>query len=627
MRRLNVTGWSRPAMFVAVALTVLVSCEENLPTGPDTFSARLEIGVTSDTIVVGDSSKVQARAIGPSGVLISDLTFNWTSSSAGTLGLASSDSANGRTRTLIGVKAGQAVITLALPDKRFATANATRSQTVVVAGVKVLSSRDTTLSAINDTGVAIATSLVKSNGALVNRVSQGIRWVHLGARTTLVGTGDTVRYIARANGADTLIATHDFCLKSAKCADTVIARVSQVLTMSLSTHALQVWSFSDSVAPTVTVADRRGTGLAGTSARFIPIDPADSAIVKVTPAIGTTNPTTGVVAAPRLVSIGNGTARVIVRAVAPDGAIIATDTISETVRQVARRVMVEPLRASLSVLDFVPYVSRARDARGAIIADATTDVSATGTLFNSDQIGPNTASTPAPSVATITPTLTGIALPENNPSAPQVPVIVLPSVVNLVPVDTVKAGLTGRDVSVTVLDSTGAAAAGVVVRFRVTHGIAPAAVLTDGSGIAQVTWFPQDSTGTYTLTGVRDRPGATTTADTAGTTLIRRTAVVQAGAPAANKTSVVADQTMLPATTTTTITVVVKDAFNNPVLTVVPADLTLTKTAGSLDAGSCSGGVCTYTYTAPVTTGTVTITAKLGTVNVVGSPLTLTITP
>jgi hypothetical protein len=235
--RQNMIRWTRPAMFAAVGL-VLLSCDENLPSGPDTFPARLEIGVTSDTIVVGDSSKAQARAIGPNGGLISGLTFNWTTSSSATLGLASSDSANARTRTLVGVKAGQSALILTLPDERFVTTSATRNETVVVGGVKVLSSRDTTLSAINDTARAIATSLVKSNGALVNRVSQGIRWVHLGTRTTVVGTGDTIRYIARANGADTLIATHDFCLKSAKCADTVIARVTQVLTLSLSTHAL-----------------------------------------------------------------------------------------------------------------------------------------------------------------------------------------------------------------------------------------------------------------------------------------------------------------------------------------------------------------------------------------------------
>src|SRR4051812_1392598 len=174
MLRSNMT---RLALFGAATLTVLVSCNENLPTGPDTFAARLEIGVTSDTIVVGDSSKAQARAVGQNNVLISGLNFNWTTSSAATLGLASSDEASARTRTLIAVKPGLSLVTLTLPDKRFTTTNATRNETVVVGGVKVLSSRDSTLSAINDTGFAIATSLVKANGALVNRASQGVRWI------------------------------------------------------------------------------------------------------------------------------------------------------------------------------------------------------------------------------------------------------------------------------------------------------------------------------------------------------------------------------------------------------------------------------------------------------------------
>jgi hypothetical protein len=613
-------------MFAVATLTVLLSCNENLPTGPDAFSARLEIGVTSDTIIVGDSSKAQARAIGPNNVVISGLTFNWTSSSATTLGLASSDEANGRTRTLVAVKPGQSVVTLALPDKRFTTTAATRNETIVVGGVKVLSSRDTTLTAVNDTAVAIATSLVKANGALVNRVSQGIRWIHQGTRTTVVGTGDTIRYIARANGADTLIATHDFCLKSAKCADTVIARVSQTLTMSLTQHTFQVWSFSDSVGPTVILADRRGNGLAGTSVRFIPVTPADSTIVKVAPPVGTSNPTTGLVAAPRLVSIGNGTARVAVRALAPDGfTAVATDTITETVRQVARRIMVEPLRASLSVIDFIPYVSRARDARGAIIDDATTDVVAVGTVVGGGRIGPNSPSTPT-SVATVTPTLSGIALPENNPDAPQVGVTVLQSVVNLFSVDTVKAGLTQRLVTVSVLDSNGTPAVGVTVRFTVSQGAVPAPVISDGNGVVVVSWFPPDITGSYTLTGVRDVPGESAPETIAGTTIIRRTAVVLAGAPDAVKSSASASPTSFPVAGTTTVTVNVRDAFNNPVLNVVPGDLTIAATQGTFSAGACTNGVCTFTYT-PAATGAATITVKIGGVDVTNSPLLLNITP
>ena len=628
MRRSSVIRWGRPAVFAAATLTVLLSCDENLPSGPDAFTARLEIGVTSDTIVVGDSSKAQARAIGPNNVLISDLKFNWTTSSSATLGLGSADDASGHTRTLVAVKPGLSSVTLTLPDRRFTATSATRNETVVVGGVKVLSTHDSTLSAINDTAVAIATSLVKNNGALVNRASQGILWIHQGTRTTVVGTGDTIRYIARSNGADTLIATNGFCLKSAKCADTVVARVSQTLTMSLSARAFQVWSFSDTAISVITVADRRGNGLAGTSVRFIPLTPADSAIVKVTPPFGTSNPTTGVLAAPRLVSIGNGTAKVLVRALAPDGStVIATDTITETVRQVARRIMVEPQRATLSVVDSIPVVARARDARGAIIADATLDMAASGTNLSGSKVGPNPANTPT-SLATITPTLTGVAVPDSNPQAPQVGVITLASTINLIAPDTVKAGTTVRNVSVTLLDSNGTPAFAARVRFNVSKGAAPASVTSDFNGVAQVNWFPPDSTGKYTLTGFRDVPGGTVPTDSAGLIVIRRSVVVIAGAPDALKSTVSILSTSVTANGTTTVTVTVKDAFNNPVLSVVPGDLTTAASGtGTLTGGACTNGVCTFTYNAPAATGPQTITVKIGGVDVTNSPLAVTIVP
>lgn len=619
----NVIRALRPVVFSAATLVVLISCEENLPTGPDAFNARLEIGVTSDTIIVGDSSKAQARAIGPNNVLISNLTFGWQTSVPATVGLAASDAANGQTRTLVAIKPGQSVVTLSLPDKRFTTDNTTRTETAVVGGVKVLSTHDSTLTAVNDTGFAIATSLVKNNGALVNRASQGIRWIHQGTRTTVVGAGDTIRYIARASGADTLIATHDFCLKSAKCADTVIARVNQVLTMSVSVHTFQVWSFSDSVGPTVTVADRRGNGLPGTTVRFIPVTAADSAIVAVTPPVGTSNPATGLVAAPRLVSIGNGTARVAVRAVAPDGStVIATDTLTETVRQVARRVLVEPQRAALSDLESIPFQALARDARGAVIADATVNVTAVGTVLSGGNIGPNPQTTPT-SVATITPTLTGVALPDNNPQAPQVGVTVLQSSIDLIAPDTVKIGATSKQVSTTLLDSTGAPAVGVAVRFNATSGIIPAPVFSDGSGNVVVTWVPPNVSGTYTLTGTRDVTG-TSPLDSVGVVVIRRRIVV---IPDAANTSASAGATSIAVNTQTTITVVVRDVLGNTVTTAVPGDLAVDATVGALNAGSCSSGVCTFTYTAPAAAGPASVTVKIGGVNVVNSPIALTITP
>jgi hypothetical protein len=621
---------------MAAALTfgaagLIASCSENLPSGPEQFVAQLKIAVPHDTLVVGDTSTAQAQAVDEAGFQVSGLSFNWTSANTAILGVAtpgsgSADATSGRTQLFLGNKPGQAVVTLALPDSRFTTANATRTQTVVVAGVRVLSTRDSTLTAVNDTGVAIATSLVHVNGAPVNRVSQGIRWVHLGVHTTVVGQGDTIRYIARSNGADTLIATHDFCLRGAKCADTVVARVAQQLTMSLSARSFLSWSFADSLAPTVTIADRRGTGLAGTSVRFVPLTAADSVILKVSAVVGTSTPSTGVVATPRLVSAANGTARVLVIGAAPDGSVIGTDTVTETVRQVARRVAVEPLRALVSVIDSIPIKVVARDANGAVIPDATVSVqTAVGIAVHGIWAGPEAANTPS-SQATITPTITGIALPDSNPLAPQIPVVVDPSVINLVAADTVVAGATSRQVSVLVLDSLGQEAIGATVRFAAPTGSFPAPVVTNSEGVATATWAPSDVAGPYTLTGIRETSlPLATLSDSAGRIVIRRSVVVKAAVPSAAKTSIGMSTLTIATNGTATLTVSVRDAFNNLVKTATSADFTAIPTRGALGAFSCTDGVCTATYTAPGTTGGDTITVKIGASNVVNSPLTLTI--
>ncbi|HTI64741.1 MAG TPA: invasin domain 3-containing protein [Gemmatimonadaceae bacterium] len=633
MRTIRLSRGATAGLVSLVIAGLVVSCSENLPSGPEQFVAQLKIVVPHDTLIVGDSSTAQAQAFDEAGFQVSGLTFNWASASTAILGLASpssgtADASSGRTQVFIGSKPGQSVVTLSLPDSRFTTTNATRGQTVVVAGVRILSTHDSTLTAVNDTAVAIATSLVHVNGASVNRASQGIRWVHLGAHTTVVGQGDTVRYIARSNGADTLIATHDFCLRGAKCADTVVARVSQQLTMSLSSHSFLSWSFADSLGPSVTIADRRGTGLAGTSVRFVPLTAADSVVVKVSAVVGSSNTATGLVASPRLVSIGNGTARALVVGLAPDGSVIATDTVTETVRQVARRIAVEPLRALVSVIDSIPIAPVARDANGAIIADATVSVlSASGIAVHGIWAGPEAANTPS-SQGTITPTIVGIALPDSNPLAPQVPIVTDPAVIDLVAADTVVAGATSRQVSVTVLDSLGQTVSGATVRFAAQFGVIPAAVLTNAAGVATTTWTPPDIAGPYTLTGIHET-GATlaTLSDSAGRIVIRRSVVVKAAAPSATKTSIGMSTLTIAAGATATFTVTVRDAFNNPVKTATSADFSVTITRGTLDAFTCTDGVCTATYHAPATTGSDAITVKIGTTNVVNSPLGLTISP
>ena len=628
LRVLRPAAWTLSALAIA---GIVASCNENLPSGPERFVAQLKIAVPHDTLVVGDSSSAQAQAFDEAGFQVSGLAFDWTSADNGILALVtpssgSDDAASGRTKIFAGNKPGRSVVTLSLPDSRFTTTSATRTQTVVVAGVHVLSTHDSTLTAVNDTAVAIATSLVHVNGASVNRASQGIHWVHLGAHTVTVGQGDTIRYVAKSNGADTLIAVHDFCLRGARCADTIVARVAQQLAMSLSTHSLSSWSFADSLAPTVTIADRRGTGLAGTSVRFVPLTTADSAIVKVSASVGTADPSTGRVASPRLVSAGNGTARVQVVGLAPDGTAIATDTIGETVRQVARRIAVEPLRALLSVIDSIPFKPVARDAHGAIIADATVTIqTVTGIVLHDVWAGPDPVSTPSQQ-ATLTPTLTGVAVPDSNPLAPQIPVVVDPAVFSLIAADTVVAGLTSRDVAVKVLDSLTQPVNGATVSFATKFGVIPGDALTNSSGVATVTWTPPDSAGSYTLTGVRNTgTNPATLADSTSRIIVRRSVVVKAAAPSASQTTVEIAPAIIAINGAATVTVTVRDAFKNLVKTATAGDFTVAVTRGTVGAFTCTDGVCTATYTAPATTGADAISVKVAGVEVVNSPFALTI--
>jgi hypothetical protein len=631
-RRTPFARRARLALSAIAPLFVVLSCSENLPNGPNTFAVTIKISVPHDTLVVGDSSTAQAVATDGSGNTIQGLTFGWASADSSVVGFAAPDATpdatSGRTRRLIGRRAGRSVVTLSLPDPRFVVSNAARTETAVVGGVRILSTHDSTLTAVNDTGFAIAAGLVRSNGALVTKVSQGIRWIHLGSHTTTVGAGDTIRYIARSNGADTLIATHDFCLVTAKCADTAVVRVSQQLILSLSAHAFLAWSFSDSLGPTVTLADRRGNGLAGTTVRFIPVTAVDSLVVKVAPPVAFSNPAIGLVAAPRLVSIGNGSARVGVFALAPDGiSIVGVDSITEVVRQVARRVQVEPLRARVTTIDSIPVKLLARDARGVEIADATVTAVAVGTTLNSVWAGPNPVAA-ASTQATITPTLSGIALPEANPLAPQVPVIVDQSILALTALDTVKAGATQRVVSTTVLDSNALAATGSWVRFRSSGGVSPDSVPVDINGIATVAWVPPDIAGPYTLTGLRGKSTAMLTlADSAGRIVIRRSVVVIAGDPDPTRSTASMSLTTMAVNGTATLTIVVKDQFGNTVKTATPAAFTMAVNRGSLAPAVCTLGVCTSTYTAPGTAGADAISVKILALDILFSPIALTITP
>src|SRR5262249_47020710 len=156
-------------------------------------------------------------------------------------------------------------------------------------------------------------------------------------------------------------------------------------------------------------------------------------------------------------------------------------------RQVARYTNVEALRVVTTAIDSIPVRAVARDARGAVIADATVTVaSSVGILFHSPWAGPN-AIVNIGAVGVITPNIIGIALPDSNPLAPQVPVTINASNLSIVKVDTVKAGHTQLGVSLTAFDSTGLPAFGAPVVFSVPAGPAPATVVTDINGQAATT--------------------------------------------------------------------------------------------------------------------------------------------
>ncbi len=225
----------RSIPLAGAAMFVALSCNENLPTGPQTFAAQLSITVSHDTFVVGDSSVAQAQAIDAAGNRIQSLTFTWSSTDSGVVGLASPgnpDTSNGRaqktgrpanrTRRRVG-RARRPAIRLA--RRRRATRRSSWAASEF-SRPTIPRSRQSTIRELRSRR-AWCGSTARSCPA----PARGFVGCTQGSHTATVAQGDTLRYVARSNGPDTLIATSDFCLAGAKCADTVIARVSQSLTL------------------------------------------------------------------------------------------------------------------------------------------------------------------------------------------------------------------------------------------------------------------------------------------------------------------------------------------------------------------------------------------------------------
>lgn len=619
---------SAPRLFaVAAVVTAVWACKENLPSGPDSFSVAMSVTAWSDTLVVGEAKTATAKTVDGASREIQGLHYTWTFADT-SIARFTTDAANAGSSVVTALKPGAATATLALPDSRFVVSAVTKNLKVVIGGLVVASAHDTTLTAVNDTATVIAGSLVRVSGALVSRPGQGVKWTKKGpGAVAVVGTSDTLRVIAIASGVDTLIVTHDYCLAGARCADTVYARVRQTLKLALSTKAFTAWTFGDTTGPGITFADRRGFGNALASIRLVPVTAADSALVSVTATLGTTNVATGAMAAPKMVSAGNGTARVAVVGRNPDGTTADSDTVTYVIRQIAVRSGMEPLTLQMTEKDTVPVKAVARDARGFLIGDATlTNVIGSGLDVTSGKL---TVTTPGTAfTGFMSATVSGVALAASNTGAPATTVAIDTATVTVLQAITFTADAANRAqaISLALKAPGGGALASRWVRWLATAGsLSVDSVLSDASGIVAVTWTPTTTAGRQVLTGLlRPASGTAATADSSGFIVVRRSVTIAAGfASPANSTISIRTDTFILGDTATVI-VRVRDAHDNMVTAVTPADVAMAVSGGSLGAVTCSAGVCSTLYTATVV-GVKTIGATLGGIAVTGSPLTVVV--
>jgi hypothetical protein len=293
------------------------------------------------------------------------------------------------------------------------------------------------------------------------------------------------------------------------------------------------------------------------------------------------------------------------------------------VRQVARRVAVEPLRADMSAEDSIPFRAVARDARNIRIADATITISTTVITTHGIWAGPITVG-PGGATGVITPALSGVARPEANPLAPQIATVIDESVIAIHANQTVVAGSAASALTVSgvAFDSTGKAAAGRTVFFAVSSGATPgnAAINSDGS-FSQI-WTLPTVADHYTLTGIFD-----TSTETQGRVVLRRSVTVTPDVPSETRTTVTISNATLAVNGTATLQVTVRDRFGNVVKTATPADFVASANAGggTFSGAACTLGVCTVTYTAKATPGADVIRIQVQGVDVLGSPINVTV--
>jgi hypothetical protein len=182
-------------------------------------------------------------------------------------------------------------------------------------------------------------------------------------------------------------------------------------------------------------------------------------------------------------------------------------------------------------------------------------------------------------------------------------------------------------VSATALTYGGATLANAWVLFIRSGGVATAdSALTNGNGIARVTWTLPTTAGSYRFTALQRQglvPPLTAT-DSAGLILARRTVRVVADAPSAAMSAVSVDAGPYARATPYTITVNLKDAFGNPFGQAAETSFTASANLGFLGRFSCTGSTCTATYTTPIAAAlAISIAIQIGGVDLGGSPIAM----
>jgi adhesin/invasin len=577
---------------VAAIVAVAVACNEGFVTGPSRPPLTISLGNWTDTLVLGDQRPLGIVVLDPEGREVLGTHVRVTVAAPNVLGTDSVRVATSGSVQLSPRRTGTTGVTVSLDDSRFEPASTVVQSTVVAAGVRLLGARDTTLTSLGDTSLVLASALARAqsgaSATLVPIAGQGLAWTRIGrGAVALVGTGDSVRLVAATPGTDTLVASHDICLRGARCADTLVVHVEQqAQNVVMPTDTLWAWSLGDSVAPRVELADARGNAIAGATLEATPVSAADSAILGVNTDVGVPAVSRGMVAqagimrdaigapSPQVASLplvarANGTSHVALRALATDGRVLGTSQVVVVVRQIARTLRVAPSEADVTAGDSIPVLLEAFDARGHVIADAAFAPAMSAGAYRSGRVLV-AANAPA-GTEYLAATVTGVAAPSTHANAPVAdPAPDSARVIVRVP-PPVAAGDTasaeGNLLEATVLGADRRPLAGAWVRFAVPAGsIAPDSVLSDADGIVRARWVLPTTAGRYTATAIV--LGGAARADSAGDIVLRRTTTVVPGAPAALAVVAQRDTTAtLGAPLDSAVVVQLLDAYGNRVAT------------------------------------------------------------